>query len=98
MKWTLLLLLSSNCSWAMSPILNEYGDKRNTYTEFRNVFDNGQDQSFTSVVASTPNYQDMKDGQVFIYISTPTAPVVKLMLRLGSTVYFSPDFQIIKGR
>lgn len=98
MKWGLLILFLSSRLWAMTPVLNDYQDPQNTFTELRNVFDNAQDQSFTSVIQSTPNYQEMKDGQIFIYISTPTAPVIKLMLRLGATVYSSPDFNIIKVR
>ena len=81
----------------MTQIGNEYSKEPAIQNEFKNLYDNGQDQSFTQVT-STPPYQSMKDGQMFVYISSPPAQDVTLMLRVGTTVYVSPNFTIMKGR
>lgn len=97
MRAFLLILAFCSLAYGMSPNLNDYSDPESVYVEFRNVFDNGQDQSFTQV-SSTPNYQDLRDGAIVVYISTPTAGNVSLMLRVGATIYASPMFPVIKGR
>ena len=81
----------------MTQIGNEYSKEPSVSNEFKNIYDNGQDQSFEQK-NSTPAWQDMKNGQIFIYISSPPAQDVTLMLRVGSTVYVSPNFTIMKGR
>lgn len=83
--------------FAVTPIFNDYKDEQNIYQEFRNVADSAQDQQF-SQVTSTPNYQDLKDGQMVIYVSTPNTVNVNLMLRAGATLYVSPNFAVIQGR
>ena len=98
MKYAIFLIFLSSFAYAVTPIANDYKDSKAVLTEFRNVFDNAQDRTFTQVVASTPNYQEMREGEIFIYISSLTAPTIKLMIRTGSTIYASPDFNIIRGR
>ena len=93
----LVPLLLASSLYAMTPISNDYSDQTATFVEFRNVFDNGQDRSFTQVT-STPNVTDLRDGEMVIYASTPMAQNVVLMLRNGTTIYASPNFQIIKSR
>ena len=83
--------------WSIKPIFNDYADKQNIYQEFRNYSDAGQDQQFNQVT-STPNYGDLKDGQMVICVSTPMGANVNLMLRAGATLYVSPNFGIVKGR
>lgn len=85
--------------FAMTQVNNSYKDEQTTFNEFKNIYDNAQDQSFQKVT-STPNYQDMKEGQIFIYVSTPASALadVRIMLRVGTTIYASPQFPIIKVR
>lgn len=97
MKWTILILLMASTSFAVTPIFNDYKDPFNTFQEFRNYSDNAQDKMFTQVT-STPNYTDLKDGEIVIYVSTPMGANVNLMLRVGTTLYVSPNFSIIQGR
>ena len=81
----------------MGQINNTYTEEQAIYTDIKNIYDNGQDQQFTQVT-STPPYQSMKDGQFFIYVSTPNPLDVTVMLRVGTTVYVSPNWSIMKGR
>lgn len=96
MKWTFLLLFITSRLWAMTPILNDYKDPQDTFTEFRNVFDNGQNK--INVVTSTPNAIDMNETDLWVYQSSVNAKDVFLFLRIGTTVYGSINFPIIKGR
>lgn len=98
-KWYVFLQVLAFTSPAMAvvPIFNNYGDEQTIFDEFRNYADSLQDQQFTTVT-STPNYQDLKDGQMVIYVSTPMGDNANLMLRAGATMYVSPSFAIIKGR
>lgn len=97
MKWTILICLFSGPLFAVTPIFNDYKEPSNTFQEFRNFADNAQDKQFTQVT-STPNFTDLKDGEMVIYVSTPMGQNVNLMLRAGATMYVSPNFGIIKGR
>lgn len=91
------VIVLASAAYAVTPVANDYVDPQNTFQEFRNFADVLQDQQFTQVT-STPNYQDLKDGQIMIYVSTPMGANVNLMLRAGATMYVSPNFGIIKGR
>ena len=96
MRYLWILFLPALC-YGVTPIANDYGDAQNSYVEFRNVMDNAQDKSFT-VVTTTPNYTDLRDGEIVVCVSTPFVTSVNLMLRAGTTLYASPMFPIIKGR
>lgn len=95
MRW--LLIIPFLC--AMTPLHNDYKDGRSLFNEFRNIMDNAQDQSFTQVT-STPNWEDLRDGSFVIYVPTrpPTAQNMILMLRVGTTIYHSPMFPIMRGK
>lgn len=96
MKWLLLIFLTSTLSAA--PLLNDYEKPENTYLEFRNAYDTLQSKEFTQVT-TTPSVTEMRDGEIFVFISTnPPARDVSLMLRVGTTIYSSPMFPIIKVR
>ena len=94
MRWRWLLLALPLL--AMTPLRNDYGKKEDTYTEFRNVFDNGQNK--INVVTSTPSVIEMNDTDLWVMKSTENARDVFLFLRIGTTVYGSVNFPIIKGR
>ena len=101
MKWiTTVFFLMATQALALTPILNDYGDKNDVYMEFRNLYDQAQDRQFTQVVGSTPNYTDLRDGEIVIYVSTPALSTtdIRLMLRIGTTIYSSPTFPVMKGR
>lgn len=95
MKWGLLVIFTTMNLWAVTPIMNDYNSQESVFGEMRNITDNAQDQSFT-IVTTTPNVTDMREGQIFIYASTQPAKDVSLMLRIGTTVYSSPTFPVIK--
>lgn len=78
MRWLLILFLM-----AFTPIHSDYEDPRTIEAEFRNVELNLQDQQFT-ILASTPNLQDLKDGQIVI-VSSQTYN--KLMFRSNQEIY-----------
>lgn len=100
MRLSFLILLIASPVFALSPIVNDYTDKNDVYREFKNLFDNAQDSHFREIVTSTPNWQDLDEGQIVIYVSTPSTPLtdVHTMLRVGTTLYSSPNWQVIKGR
>lgn len=91
-----IVLLSKTC-FSMSPLNNDYSDKQSIYNEFRNVFDNGQGKSFT-VTNATPNVIDLADGEFVIYRATANAVDVFLALRVGTTIFWSPNIPLIRGR
>lgn len=97
----IVLLLGIAQLHALTPIANDYSDKNQVYQELRNIIDNAQDRSFTTV-NSTPNPIDseIRDREIVIYYSSATVATndVRLMLRLGTTIYSSPQFTVIKGR
>ena len=96
MRYLWILFLPAFC-YGVTPIANDYSDAQSSFAEFRNVMDNAQDKSFT-VVTTTPNYTDLRDGEMVVYVSTPLVASVNLMLRMGTTLYVSPLFPIVKGR
>ena len=96
MRWLWILFLVTP-AFGASPIYNDYPDKNSIYTEFRNVFDNMQDQMFTETT-STPSFLDLKEGQLYVYASTPTPTVATMFLRVGTTLYVSPNWNKVTGR
>lgn len=82
---------------AMTQINNVYDEEQAVYTDFKNIYDNAQDESF-KIVRTTPNASELKEGQFVIYQASGNSVDVNLMLRAGNTVYASPFFPIIKAR
>lgn len=78
-------------------IYNTHDTFKKVDDEVKNISDNLQSRQFT-VVYSTPNYQDLQDGEIVIYSSSTINPTVNLQLRLGTTIYASPFFSIPRGR
>lgn len=95
MKWGWLLLALP--LMGASPIYNDYGSQESIYGEMRNIYDSLQGKQF-SQYSSTPNLTDMQDGEIAVYMSTPTPAVTALILRSGTTLYVSPNFTRIIGR
>ena len=85
--------------WALQPIANDYDDPINTFNEIRNITDNAQDKSFT-MVTSSPTLLDLRDGEMVVYSSGiyTSAGNVHLVLRVGTTLYYSPNFRLMTGR
>lgn len=92
-----LFILLAISLMAFTPIYTKHNDLKQVDDEIKNMSDNFQSRQFT-VVASTPNYQDIQDGEVVIYSSATINPTISLMLRVGTTLYVSPYFQIMRGR
>ena len=81
----------------MTQINNEYSKEGSISIDFKNIYDNAQDEQFT-IVNSTPFYSAMKPGQIQVYIATGTSTEVQLIIRVGTNTYSSPAFPIIKAR
>lgn len=90
------LLLCLPFLMGFTPIYNSHDSLKKVDDEIKNMTDNLQSRQFT-VVNTTPNYLDLQDGEMVVYSSFPFTPV-SLMLRVGTTIYVSPYFQIMKGR
>lgn len=95
MRWILLSLFLI----AATPVHDLHDESFKVDQEFENVYDNLQDKSFRTITVTTPAFENMRDGEITIYKSTTAIPQdIRLMLRVGTTVYVSPNFTIMRGR
>ena len=79
MRW----LLCGLFLMAFTPITAGHDDQDKTDREFKNIYETGQGRNFT-VLNSTPNLNDIEDGEVVIVSSTS---YTKLMFRMGQEIY-----------
>ena len=96
MRYFFLFLFASTV-WAAEPLFNDYGDQQNIWGEFRNLYDA---QGIYKQVTSTPALTEMGDGEMVIYSSATYQSFgdIHLILRLGTTLYYSPNFRLVTGR
>lgn len=78
MRWIILSLFLC----AFSPIYSQHDTKEKVDNEFKNGYDQMQPRQFT-VVTSTPNLSDFRDGEMVIFSSG----AVKVMVRVGQEIY-----------
>lgn len=91
--WILLTLFL----FGFSQVHNTHDNQVKTDEEFKNVYDQAQRRQYT-LVLTTPNYQDLQNGEMVVYSSSTINPTIALMLRVGTTIYVSPYFSIMRGR
>ena len=97
MKWILLsLFLIPSTVLGVQLLQSNYDNEPSIFSEFRNLGDRAQTKN--KVVTSTPSAIDLEDGQFAVYQSSSNAQNIFLMLRVGTTIYASPAFPIIKVR
>jgi len=82
---------------AAEPIFNDYSGQQNIWSEFRNLY---AAQGIFRLVTSTPPLANLKDGEMVVYSSGTyqSTGSVHMILRLGTTLYYSPNFRLMTGR
>ena len=83
--WAAVMRLDYGTSYNGSPITAYWETPESVDFEFTNIYDNAQDEQF-DIVRSTPVVDDLKEGQIFIYLSTNSQHPI-LFLRAGTSNY-----------
>lgn len=92
-RWLLLALIL--CGFR--PVYNKHDTFEKVDTELIEMQNAYQEQKFT-VNATTPNVVDMRDQSFEIVATTGQPQTVNLVLRIGTTMYVSPNWKLIQGR
>ena len=77
-----IIILSAELIFALTPIHNTFDDKDVIQSEFNNIYENAQDQQFT-IVGSTPLLTNIKDGQFVIFSSG----AIKVMFKMNQDIF-----------
>lgn len=80
-----LCLFMVQAANSLQPKAIEHETPESVDFEFTNIYDNAQDEQF-DIVRSTPVVDDLKEGQIFIYLSTNSQHPI-LFLRAGTSNY-----------
>ncbi len=92
-RWLLISLLL--CGF--TPIYTTHDTFDKVDTELIQMQNELQDKAFT-VNSTTPNVTDMRDHEFQIIATTGQPAAINLVLRIGTTMYISPNWSLIKGR
>ncbi len=92
-RWLLILFLL--CGF--TPVYTTHDTFDKVDTELIQMQNAVQDRAFT-VNNTTPNVTDLQDHEFQIIATTGQPAAINLVLRIGTTMYISPNWKLIQGR
>ena len=93
-KWPLALVIFLV---GFRPVYTKHDTFDKVDTELNQMENALQDKAFT-VNNTTPNVTDLQDHEFQIVATTGQPAAINLVLRIGTTMYISPNWKLIQGR